>query len=96
MSQLFEYLVGPPKPKLSATSRLTQANNNKLASGVHPATGLRLKGSECCGDCSHHHRYEYHNGSYHKCDLHRLGQSHSAASDIRVSWPACTAFGVEP
>jgi len=34
----------------------------------------------------------YRAGAHHKCDQHRLGESHSAASDVRVGWPACVRF----
>jgi len=37
-----------------------------------------------CKNCNHHHRYEYHNKYYHKCDL--LGVSNSEATDIRISF----------
>lgn len=80
---------------LSATARLTQRNNDSLAAGIHPATGLSiLQGinSGTCGECIHHHAYFHHTRTYHKCDCHRLGESHSSASDIRVSWPACSNF----
>ena len=36
-----------------------------------------------CKTCDHHHRYEYHNKYYHKCEL--LGISNSEATDIRES-----------
>jgi hypothetical protein len=32
------------------------------------------------------------NREFHKCELHTLGLSGSEASDIRVSWPACTLY----
>lgn len=88
--------IGTPpetKVKLSATRRLTARNNDQLARGIHPATLRRvITTGETCGGCDHHHAYDWHNGYYHKCDVHRLGESHSAASDIRVSWPACELF----
>jgi hypothetical protein len=43
-----------------------------------------------CGDCIHHQDYHYHNRHYHKCDIWHV--SHSEATDIRVSWPACGKF----
>lgn len=91
-----ETLFGPapePPPKLSAGQKLTKRNAELLARGRHPATLLPLLGSDDkCGDCSHHHRYSYRDDAYHKCDQHRLGESHSAASDVRVGWPACVRF----
>lgn len=85
---------------LSADAARTQRNNDSIRRGVHPATGRALLDPlptvrEACGGCAHHHAYERYSSrkkTFHKCDVHRLGQSHSAASDIRVSWPACALF----
>lgn len=91
---------GAPDPRavvevLSVDRRRTIKNAAILADGRHPATGLHLADNgETCGTCAHHHAYDYHNRGYHKCDVHRLGESHSAASDIRVSWPACTQWSL--
>lgn len=86
-------MTRPPSPDgLSADARRTKHNNELLASGTHPATRRKLLGEHTCGDCDHHHRYEYHGKHFHKCDVHRLGESHSASSDVRVSWPACVLW----
>lgn len=85
---------------LSPDAARTKRNNDLIKAGIHPATKRRLlhqlpRVDEACGGCAHHHAYErYSSGkrTFHKCDLHHLGQSHSAASDIRVSWPACALF----
>lgn len=85
----------PRADGLSADAARTKANRERLGVGVHPATDhvLLVGCSETCGTCAHHHAYRQRPGKvWHKCDLHRLGQSHSAASDIRVSWPACSAY----
>lgn len=81
----------------SDTRRLKLRNDADLAKGVHPATRVALHPdqSKRCGDCAHHQSHDWYGSRkkiYHKCDIHRLGMSHGAASDIRVSWPACTAF----
>lgn len=78
----------------SATQRLTRRNNELLDGGTHPATRrpLFIGTGEQCGGCQFHHAYRYHNKTFHKCEMHRLGESHSAASDVRVSWPACVLF----
>ena len=61
--------------------------------GIHPATRLGLAGNgECCGTCVSHILIQPHNRTFHKCERHVLGISASAASDIRVSWPACMAW----
>ena len=83
---------GPPNT-LSATRRLTIRNQAFLDAGIHPATRLPLVGDgRCCRDCPHSVRIDHGNRSYWKCRRHRLGLSASAASDIRVGWPACIAI----
>lgn len=84
--------VEPGPEPLSADRRRTLANANLLASGVHPATRRPLAGEGTCGTCAHAGRWSNGNRAWWKCDLHRLGVSHSAASDIRVSWPACVLW----
>ncbi len=88
--------VAVPEPeRLSADRRRTIKQREMLAKRRHPATGLELIESHTCGECAHHHAYGYGNHVWHKCERHRLGESHSAASDIRVGWPACTSFEAE-
>lgn len=83
-----------PDMTLSAGRRRTIRDRALLDSGIHPATRRKLlaEPGHTCGDCVHHHHYGWHNSSYHKCDQHRLGESHSEASDIRVGWPACVLW----
>lgn len=81
----------------STDRRRTAQQKRLIVAGIHPATSRPLlddheAGPVTCGDCVHAHRYAWHNRSFWKCDLHRLGESHSAASDIRKSWPACTLY----
>ena len=88
---------GEPVENPSAGQRLTIRNKAAIAAGWHPATGRALLAVETCGTCAYHHYYRWHTRSYHKCDQHRLGESHSEASDIRVSWPACVLWvGIDP
>lgn len=96
---LFEVpVIVRPRATESATRRLTRRNAEKLAGGTHPATHRRLfiGTGETCGDCVHANHYGHHNRSYWKCAKHRLGESHSAASDIRKSWPACALYEPRP
>jgi hypothetical protein len=70
-----------------------------LAAGTHPATRLPLlepQEGRTCGNCSHHFVRTFWPRRFHKCDATEAGRS--AASDLRVSWPACTLWqqGVEP
>lgn len=95
-------VIGPrtrraPGPKrdaegLSRDQRRTKRNNEMLERGVHPATRQPTIEGNTCGECIHHHVHEHNGKRWHKCDVHRLGMSASAESDIRVSWPACTKF----
>lgn len=95
--RLFDVPDLPPDPteEMSAGRRLTARNQAMLEVGRHPATltPLRAEGGRC-GDCEHCHRYGWHDRKYVKCGKHRLGESHSEASDIRVGWPACSLFEV--
>lgn len=94
---LFDLPLPPRIDKLSATRKLTLANNSKLERGIHPATGMRLIGSTAsCGQCIHHETREHNCKTFHKCAKHRLGVTHGAGSDIRVSWPACVLWEPKP
>ena len=101
-------VLGPPTARqrrapdgdadlLSADVRRTMRNHELLERGVHPATGRLLLAqlpdvNDTCGRCTHHNVHRRGNKVVHKCTEHRLGESFSAASDIRVSWPACALF----
>jgi hypothetical protein len=79
----------------SRDARRTRLNNEQLAQGRHPATRAALLDPAWgyhCGDCTHAFRVSLSTKQVWKCELHRLGPSHSEASDIRVGWPACTRF----
>lgn len=74
----------------------SERNKQALENGHHPATGGRLRPDlGTCKDCVFHVVVKYAK-TYHKCEQHRLGTSHSEASDIRVGWPACELFRAEP
>ncbi|TDD31667.1 hypothetical protein E1287_25745 [Actinomadura sp. KC06] len=96
----------PQAEELSADRRRTLRQAELLAAGRHPiglfvkrqvrlhpdaaphddrkAEGLR------CGGCRFLTVVGHHTRSYLKCG--RVSLSHSAASDIRRSWPACERF----
>lgn len=93
----------PPRPTpdraLSPDARRTARNRQLLADRVHPATYAALLDPEwgfTCRDCAHATHVSRGNTNPWKCDRGRLGLSHSAASDIRVSWPACTLLTIDP
>lgn len=94
----------PPPPDLSADQRRTLAHRRLLEQGIHPATRRPLLpwppdepeydvDRPTCATCIHIRRYSGgHARTYIKCARHRLGESHSAASDVRASWPACDLY----
>jgi hypothetical protein len=85
--------------ELSRGQKLTARNRALLDQGRHPATRLPLLDPAwefTCGGCDHHVVIHHHTRTYHKCARHRLGISASEASDIRVSWPACTLYRIGP
>lgn len=86
----------PPEP-ISDGVALTRRNEAKLARGVHPATlrALLEPRGPTCGTCVHHEVVNV-GRAYHKCARHRLGMTASAASDIRLKWPACALYEPEP
>ena len=64
-----------------------------LSQNIHPLTMRPLaQNGETCGTCAHHWVHQ-RSKRYHKCDLK---DSSSAATDIRVSWPACQLWEACP
>jgi hypothetical protein len=107
--RLFDPGEGTQQGRLSADRCRRQHQLNMLAVGHHPATGLRLWRDVTdtdgpgltdlevtCGGCVHAVKVSTGSRDVWKCEKHRLGLSHSAASDIRVSWPACELFESAP
>ena len=84
---------GPPGAVPDAESygrRLTRRRQAMLDRGVHPITGSPLADNgETCGSCEHHVLRCNVAGRYHKCVLNLSG---GPATDLRVSWPACTRW----
>jgi hypothetical protein len=87
----------PPAPKLSPDRARTERNRRLLADGRHPITRMFLADGDhpaaghTCGDCDHHFIHQVGH-RYHKCELRYTG---GAATDLRVSWPACTLWQPE-
>lgn len=79
------------EPRRRRTDYTARARN-LLAAGRHPATrlaGIDPDPAHTCGMCGHLRRYLWRSKSYYKCPMHALGESHSEASDMRLSWPGC-------
>lgn len=93
---LFDLPGIEPEPAASYGRRLTIRAHNAIANGHHPANGLPVNLEHSCDDCAHLNRYKYHNRPLLKCQHHRLGESHSEASDMRASWPACPKWEQRP
>lgn len=80
---------------LSYTRRLTLRKQRQLDAGIHPVTRrplLPIADGKTCGGCDHHFSHS-RNQTWHKCDLNA---TRGAATDLRVRWPACTAFVAVP
>jgi hypothetical protein len=80
-----------PVEKVSRDRQRTLNNNAAIRDGRHPVTGFRLLNAgwdRTCGDCDHHFAHRC-GKTYHKCELNA---TRGPQTDIRVSWPACTAF----
>lgn len=87
---LFDPGPAEPTAQLSADRARTLRYRQLLGRGVHPITGARLAGnSETCGTCGHLDRYRHRTKTLIKCELN---DTRSAATDVRVSWPACTQW----
>lgn len=88
----------PPAPavELSAERRRTIRARQCIAWGQHPfGPRLRIPPGETCGSCAHAVQLDYHGRRYWKCPVTR-GLAHSAASDLRISWPACERWQPKP
>lgn len=85
--------TSPPAETLSADRRRTLKRRAQLDAGIHPRTLLPLAGNgKTCGDCQHSdliYSGSARNG-YWKCL--KAGWTSGPATDIRKSWPACTAY----
>lgn len=81
---------------LSSGQRLTLRNKATLEAGQHPATRLPLihpGWKLTCGDCAYHTVQTTRPGRrFHKC--RRVPITNGPGTDIRVSWPACTAVAL--
>ncbi len=83
----------PPGPVLSADRRRTIRQRRSIELGTHPVTRRPLLDPEWgfrCGDCTHLVRVDL-GRTYIKCDRNHTG---GAATDVRVSWPACTGLRI--
>lgn len=88
------------RPKMSRGERdkkRTARRRAFLERGIHPANGYELRVTpeggqpRTCGDCWHAISIDGRRGrNWWKCELGKL--SSSEASDIRLTWPACTAY----
>lgn len=88
---------GPESPRtldlsdLSPDQRRTIRRNEMLAAGIHPTTKLPLRqlGGETCRTCALLRRRKL-GGTYWKCSA--VYMTGGPATDVRVSWPACTKW----
>lgn len=76
-----------PSPDRARTER----RKIMLERGQHPTGNGAIDLNHNCRECAHCIVKGY-DRKYYKCDVSPLGESRSAASDIRLSWPACLKF----
>ncbi len=78
-------------------ARRTARRKALLESGVHPRTMLPLlqpaDPAKTCGSCAYHFSRSRQT-TFHKCGY--TPWTRGPATDVRVSWPACTAWTPEP
>ena len=78
----------PPKhPWFNAKSASAQQRQN-FNKGLHPMGARLADNGQQCDNCANHIAVSM-GKTFHKCQLNRTG---SAATDIRVNWPACELF----
>ena len=82
----FDGIAAPTPPLRTAQRRRTQWQRDRIAAGMHPATGVALADNgETCGTCGN-----LRGSGYYKCAL--VKSTHGAGTDIRRSWPACARW----
>lgn len=74
---------------MNADRKRKLLNDAKLDEGIHPATGLPLlpDRDKRCKDCVYLFRVR---SRYYKCEKSHV--TNGAATDVRVSWPACKLY----
>lgn len=72
------------------TAALTARNNAAIARGRHPFGAPLANNGRTCGDCAFAFARGTSRHRYWKCS--RTPATHSATTDLRLSWPACTSF----
>jgi hypothetical protein len=80
-----------PVPPMSAGMARTRRNNDLIARGVHPITRLELRAEGgTCATCAYAVKEDHGARHYWKCWA--VPVTHGAATDLRISWPACTRY----
>lgn len=81
-----------PRSDDSPDVRRRKRADRAIANGQHPFGGpLREPAGETCRTCVNAKHFDYHNRSYWKCPTVG-GLAHSAATDLRLKWPACVRW----
>lgn len=91
---LFDVSEYTAEPVEGIVAKLPATQLARVKAGVHPATGLSLRGEGTCGECIHAVLVGHNSRDYWKCDLVRI--TRGAGTDIRLKWPACVKFEVKP
>ena len=67
--------------------KVTRRNEVLIDAGVHPATYRPLDWARTCGSCVHLRVHTTAKKRFYKCGL--VPVTFGAATDVRISWPAC-------
>lgn len=94
MTDQLDLLPAPPPPEWARS--LTGVKAIRVAQGVHPLGGARIKGGpETCGECAHRRRRTGGGIVWHRCGMVRA--TPGPDGDVRDHWAACEMFeGVAP
>lgn len=90
---MFPDLV-PTEPVILTDGQRRRARQDaRIAHGVHPITGLRIRPStESCGTCKHRVLIGGHAKDWPKCDLMGSRNTHGPGTDCLARFPACTGW----
>lgn len=102
-NDLFGGTLPDPEPTpdlyegMGQDARRTAKRRELLASGIHPATKMRLSvthSDKTCGECAHLWVKGVDSGKvFFKCtEASRLRADGLHGPDMRKSWPACSLF----
>lgn len=82
---------------VSAGRRLTLRQKRDVEAGRHPlAPGATYPERGTCGDCLFRQIEKHNDYRFAKCHAPGVRNAHSAATDVRAWWPACSKWEALP